>query len=72
MADRVDRKEFVVQLRGENLSRPWVDKMTDIKTLRRAVKELDLRQNTPNWRGRDSRIIYRETKETAMMERKAR
>lgn len=71
MSDRVDRKEYVIQLRGFNRSKPWMDMLTGVKSLRAATKELEDRSDQPHWRGRDARIIYRQVKETVMFERKA-
>jgi hypothetical protein len=72
VADRVDRNEYVIQLRGFNRSKPWMDMLAGIKSLRKATQELEERSDQPHWRGRDARIIYRQVKETAMLERKAK
>lgn len=71
MADRVDRKEYVIQLRGLNRSKAWVDMLVGQPSLRKAVSELNLRSHLPHWRGRDARIIYRRVVEDVMLERKA-
>lgn len=71
MADHINRKEYVIQIRGVNRSKPWVDKLTGLKSLRSASAALKTGAHLPTWRGRDLRIIYRKVEETVMQEWKA-
>lgn len=68
MADRVRKIEYVIQLRGVNRSKPWVD-MLRCDHLRQAVLELSERHTARDWRGRDARIVRRLTDENVMLVR---